>query len=158
MAMTLVRLNLDTLARLYALYWAEQTPGMDAEALARAVAGGKSIKDMKLRGSKEKATDRWLIEQIEPLGDWIPDVYKTTSGAIHFSDFHIKQALQQLTPKLRTPDGALMAEIAFGPTDSNQDPNRFNELRQSFLHITMMLDAAISHRCSLAMSDTPRSP
>ncbi len=154
MAMTLIRLNLDTLARLYALYWAEKTDGMSAETFSRAVAGGKSIKDMKLRGSKEKATDKWLIAQIEPLADWIPRVYKATSGAIHFSDFHIKQSLQQLRPKIRTPD-SIVAEIAFGPTDTSTDPNRFTEVRQAFLHITMMLAAAISHRCDLAMRKAP---
>jgi hypothetical protein len=83
MAMTLVRLNLDTLARFYALYWAEETDGMSAETFAREVAQGKSIKDMKFRGSKEKASDRWLIQQIESFGAWIPVVYKKTSGAIH---------------------------------------------------------------------------
>jgi hypothetical protein len=67
-AMTLVRLNLDTLARFYALYWADETHGMSAATFARQVAQGKSIKDMKFRGSKEKASDRWLIQQIESLG------------------------------------------------------------------------------------------
>jgi hypothetical protein len=56
---------------------------------------GKSIKNMKFKKSKENATDRWLIEQIKPLGKWIPIVYTKTSGAIHFSDFHISQLIQQ---------------------------------------------------------------
>lgn len=41
MAMTLVRLNLDTLARFYALYWADETDGMTAETFAKEVAQGK---------------------------------------------------------------------------------------------------------------------
>ena len=67
-AMTLVRLNLDTLARFYALYWADDTDGMTAETFAQAVARGNSIKDMKFRGAKERASDRWLVQQIEGLG------------------------------------------------------------------------------------------
>lgn len=149
MAMTLIRLNLDTLARLYALYWAEETKGMTAETLAMDVARGKSIKDMKLRGSKEKASDGWLIRQIEGLGKWIPEVYKKTSGAIHFSDFHISQLLQQAKPVKMLDDGSLHAELCLGPGEKDADPELYRELRQAFLHISLMLIVAINHRCEL---------
>ncbi|MNF48622.1 hypothetical protein D3C85_711370 [compost metagenome] len=149
MAMTLIRLNLDTLARLYVLYWAEETEGMTAETLARDVAQGKSIKDMKFRGSKEKASDRWLILQIEALGKWIPEVYKKTSGAIHFSDFHITQLLQQAKPVKMLDDGSLHAVLSLGPGEKDADPELYRELQQAFLHISMMLIEAIKHRCEL---------
>ncbi|WP_438281841.1 hypothetical protein [Pseudomonas alabamensis] len=149
MAMTLVRLNLDTLARTYALYWAENTKGMTAETFARNVAQGKSIKDMKLRGSKEKASDRWLIRQIESLGEWIPEVYKRTSGAIHFSDFHIRQLLQQATPLKKDDDGSLHVRLALGAIEPGADPELYREVKQAFLHISMMLIVAIQHRCEL---------
>lgn len=151
MAMTLIRLNLDTLARLYALYWAEDTKGMTAETFARDVAQGKSIKDMKLRGAKEKASDRWLIRQIEGLGKWIPDVYKKTSGAIHFSDFHISQLLQQAKPVKMLDDGSLHAELSLGPGEKDADPELYRELKQAFLHISLMLIVAIKHRCELVI-------
>lgn len=150
MAMTLIRLNLDTLARLYALYWAEDTKGMTAETLARDVAQGKSIKNMKFRGSKEKASDRWLILQIEGLGKWIPEVYKKTSGAIHFSDFHITQLLQQAKPVKMLDDGSLHAELFLGPGERDGTPELYRELQQAFLHISMMLIEALKHRCELA--------
>ncbi|MNJ17958.1 hypothetical protein D3C77_122500 [compost metagenome] len=151
MAMTLIRLNLDTLARFYALYWADETDGMTAETFAQEVAQGKSIKDMKFRGAKEKASDRWLIKQIESLGEWIPVVYKRTSGAIHFSDFHIKQLLQQAKPIRRLEDGSLHAELSIGPGEKNADPELYRELQQSFLHISLMLIVAIQHRCESAL-------
>ncbi len=147
MAMTLVRLNLDTLARFYALYWADETDGMTAETFAKEVAQGKSIKDMKFRGAKEKASDRWLINQIESLGDWIPIIYKKTSGAIHFSDFHIKQLLQQAKPIRRLEDGSLHAELSIGPGELNAEPELYRELQQSFLHISLMLIVGVQHRC-----------
>ncbi|MBA0361036.1 hypothetical protein D7V18_05215 [Stenotrophomonas maltophilia] len=150
MAMTIVRLNLDTLARTYALYWAEQTPGLTAEEFARRVASGVSIKDMKLRGAKEKASDRWLIDQIKPLADWIPDVYRRTSGAIHFSEFHIAQMLQQSKKKGAEGDGSVLIRLALGPTDEVRSPTRYREVSQAFLHITMMLIALLKHRCELA--------
>lgn len=150
MAMTLIRLNLDTLARLYALYWAEDTKGMTAETLARDVAQGKSIKNMKFRGSKEKASDRWLILQIEGLGKWIPEVYKKTSGAIHFSDFHITQLLQQAKPVKMLDGGSLHAELFLGPGERDGAPELYRELQQAFLHISMMLIEALKYRCELA--------
>lgn len=150
MAMTLVRLNLDTLARFYTLYWAEQTEGMSAESLAKDIAQGKSIKNMKFKKSKENATDRWLIEQIKPLGKWIPIVYTKTSGAIHFSDFHISQLIQQFKAAERLEDGSVLGEISIGPGERDSDPELYREVRQAFLHISMMLAEGIRHRCELA--------
>lgn len=149
MAMTLIRLNLDTLARLYALYWADETEGMTAELLAREVAHGKNIRDMKLRGSKEKASDRWLIRQIEGLGKWIPDVYTRTSGAIHFSDFHINQLLQQAKPVKMLDDSSLHAELSLGYGEREASSELYRELKQAFLHIMLMLIVAVRHRCEV---------
>ncbi|WP_421309508.1 hypothetical protein [Aeromonas veronii] len=146
-AMTLVRLHLDTLARFYAIYWAEETKGMTAESFSMAVARGNSIKDMKLRGGKDKATDRWLIKQIEGLGLWIPEVYRKTSGAIHFSDFHINQLMQQAKPKRQLEDGALEVTLTIGPGEKDATPELYNEISQAFLHISMMLNCALEDRC-----------
>ena len=59
MAATIIRLNLDTVARFYALFWAEETQGMTAESFAKDVFQGRELRKMKLRNGKEKATDRW---------------------------------------------------------------------------------------------------
>jgi hypothetical protein len=42
---------------------------MSAETFCKYVADGNSIKDIKLRGSKVKAHDKWLIDQISDLGN-----------------------------------------------------------------------------------------
>ncbi|MCU1145496.1 hypothetical protein [Stenotrophomonas maltophilia] len=150
MALTLVRLNLDSLARTYALYWADETAGMGAEAFAKKVWSGVAIRDIRLsrKGKKAaRATDAWLIDQIKPLATWIPDVYKATSGAIHFSDFHMKQMLQQTTSKGVRQDGVLVVELAFGPTDTGVGPQHYEEVRQAFVHVTALLATCIDHRC-----------
>lgn len=151
MAMTLVRLNLDTLARFYILYWAEETEGMTAETFAQEVAEGKEIRKMRFRGAKEKATDRWLIQQIEGLANWIPNVYDRTSGAIHFSEFHIKQLLQQAKPIRRREDGSLHVKLPIGPCENDADPELYRELKQAFLHISLMLIVGLQHRSELAL-------
>lgn len=143
---TLVRIHLDTLARSYALYWADETNGMSAESFAKEVAAGRGIQTMKLRGAKQRATDRWLIEQIEGLGEWIPKVYKATSGAIHFSDFHINQMLQQATEVKQNEDGSINIQLIVGPTEIGVSSEHYRELKQAFLHITLMLVEAIRGR------------
>ncbi|NBR34977.1 MAG: hypothetical protein EBT90_09990 [Rhodobacteraceae bacterium] len=151
-ALTLIRLNLDTLARTYVLYWADETEGMSAEQIAKEVFDGRRIRDMKFRGAKEKATDQWLIKQINPLADWLPKVYKTTSGAIHFSDFHIKHLLRE-SSKLKDLDGAgMLTNLIIGPTEKDTDANYYREIMQAFLHITMMFVAAVQHRVAIINS------
>ena len=152
MAMTIVRLNLDTLARFYALYWADETKGMTAETFARDVAQGTSIRIMMFLGGKEKATDQWLIQKIVGLADWIPKVYKTTSGAIHFSDFHVTQLLQQCKPKKTLEDGSLQAELHIGATEYDPGPEYYKETQQAFFHILLMLIVAMKHRCEIVLN------
>ena len=82
MAATIIRLNLDTVARFYALYWAEETHGMTAESFAKDVFQGRKIRAMKLRNGQAKATDRWLITQIAGLGDSIESIYENSCEAI----------------------------------------------------------------------------
>lgn len=149
MAATLIRLNLDTLARTYALYWADETADMSAETFSKAIYDGQSIRNMNLRGAIEKATDRWLINQITALGDWITKVYKETSGAIHFSDFHIKQLLQQASITEEFTNGSAQVEYVISPVEIDIDPEHYRELMQAFLHITMMFVCAIQHRVEI---------
>lgn len=152
MAMTIVRLNLDTLARFYALYWADETKGMSAETFARDVAQGVTIKSMRFYGGKEKATDQWLVQKIISLGNWLPKVYKATSGAIHFSDFHIAQLFQQCTPKKKCEDGSLVAELRLGGVEIEPGPEFYRETQQAFFHILQMLIVAMKHRCELVLN------
>lgn len=148
-AKTFVRLNLDTLARCYALYWAERSSGMTAESFAREVAGGKEIRSFKFCDQKEKATDRWLIEQISGLDEWIKPVYENTSGVIHFSDFHIKQLFQQAKLQERMADGSIRAEFEIGATERDPPAGLYTEVRRAFLHLTEMLIVLIQHRCDM---------
>lgn len=145
---TLIRLNLDTLARFYALYWADETPELTSEKLSKEIFDGRSIREFKLRGGKEKATDRWLIEQITGLADWIPLVYKNASGAIHLSQFHIHQVmLSQSANSENLPDTDFqIAQVCMSPVDQNPDLADYQKAKAAFLHITMMLEGAMKHR------------
>ena len=149
MAATILRLNLDTLARVYALFWAEETPDMTAESFAKAVFSGEPIKKMKLRGAKEFATDAWLIKQISSLDDWIESVYRDASGAIHFSNFHMKRVIAQSTANTQLSDGSIHLTLAFGGTEKDSKLEDYARIQQGFCHITALLLWPIQDRCGL---------
>ena len=149
MAATIIRLNLDTVARFYALFWAEETQGMTAESFAKDIFNGRELRKMKLRNGKEKAHDRWLIKQIAGLGDWVESVYDDTCGAIHFSDFHMQRVLAQSQGSELQLDGSVKVNIAFGGTEARADPAAHPKLKQAFSHICMLLISAAKDRCGL---------
>ncbi|SOH93955.1 hypothetical protein SAMN06273572_102634 [Monaibacterium marinum] len=146
---TILRLNLDTLARFYALFWAEDTDGMDAEIFAKKVFDGERINQMKLRNQNEKATDAWLMKQIKPLGSWIDHVYKNSSGAVHLSDFHMKRVYAQIYDRETVEGVGLKVKMAFGGTEKNSSPDDYRDAVLGFTHICLLLVDAIKDRCGL---------
>lgn len=153
MAATLLRLNLDTLSRFYALFWAEETEGMTAESFAKLVFDGEQINKMKLRNQTCQATDSWLISQIEPLGSWIADVYKTCCGAVHFSGFHMERVLKQATGHELQDGGELKVTLVLGGTEKGSSPDQYNTLMQAFTHICLLLVCAMQDRCGILGRD-----
>lgn len=149
MAATILRLNLDTVARFYALFWADETDNLGAEEFAKLVFEGSQINKMKLRNQKDKATDSWLISQIETLEPWIKDVYQTTSGAIHFSDFHMNMVLRQIESYTPHEGGGVKVRLVLGGTEKINSPNQYNILKQAFTHICLLLVCAMKDRCGL---------
>lgn len=149
MAATILRLNLDTVARFYALFWADETDGMCAEIFAKQVFDGAQINHMKFRNSSDRATDAWLISQIETLGPWIKDVYKSTSGAIHFSGFHMERVLQQAESHTPQEEGGVKVWLTLGGTERIDHPNQYEIIKQAFTHTCELLVCAMQDRCGL---------
>ena len=154
MASTILRLHLDTLARIYALSWADDTSNMTAESFAKDVFADKPIRKMKFRGSKNLATDAWLIKQISGLDTWIEDVYRDTCGAVHFSKFHMERVLAQSTDSTEISDGSLRLNLAFGGTEKDSKPEDYARIQQAFCHITALLLWPIQDRCGLTIRDS----
>jgi hypothetical protein len=86
-AASLLRLQLDTVLRLYALFWVA-----DPEDFATKVFNGISVNKLKASDGS-LMTDRYLRDRIASKNDWVPAVYAESSGYIHFSHRHIKAAL-----------------------------------------------------------------
>ncbi|MBX3492143.1 MAG: hypothetical protein KF899_04230 [Parvibaculum sp.] len=126
-AIALVRLQLDTVLRLYALYWVD-----NPEDFATLVFSGRQI-DRIAASDGSLMKDKYLIEKLKDKNPWIEDVYKNTSGLIHFSERHMHAAI-------RLPDDASgEMEFFLGATDPRYKLADYKEVIGAFFHCTSMI-------------------
>jgi hypothetical protein len=126
-ASSIIRMQLDTVLRLYALFWVA-----DPEEFAKKVFKGEEINKLKASDG-ERMTDAYLRNRVAKTNDWIPDVYRETSGYIHFSNRHMKAAL------LSTDEGL---QLVIGPQDVGKPLSYYGEMLRAFCHLTMMIPVA----------------
>ena len=126
----LLRLQLDTVLRLYCLYWVD-----DPEEFSKQVMEGKQINDL-LAADGKKMSDRYLIGRLEAKNDWIPRVYKNTSGTIHFSKRHIFMALDVIEGEF----GKIVVNIH--PSNSDHTLEDYSEMIAAFSHCNLMIAEA----------------
>lgn len=150
-AVSLVRMQLDTILRLYALYWVA-----DPEVFASAVFAGKQIDRLKAADG-ELMKDRYLRDRLAQQNPWVHSVYGETSGYIHFSNRHIHAALE---PDIDGEPGRL--SFAIGPHDRDKPDSYYCEIMAAFLHINSMICIAAEDRLDIlvaaAASGTGRAP
>jgi hypothetical protein len=121
-ASSILRLQLDTVLRLYALFW---------------VANPEDFASNKLKAADGSLmTDGYLKGRVAAKNDWIPAVYGETSGYIHFSHRHIKAALHMKDPATG------QAQVQIGPYDAGKSISYYGELLRAFLHLNMMIPVA----------------
>lgn len=126
-ALAILRLQLDTMLRAYALYFVD-----DPESFAHEVFQGKQIDRIKAADGK-LMQDRYLIDKVMPRNPWVESVYKNTSGLIHFSDRHIKAAIHNND----LDKGAL--ELFISSNDPSHEMDDFEEAIEAFFHVTLMI-------------------
>ncbi|HGI9262487.1 hypothetical protein [Klebsiella pneumoniae] len=124
-ALALVRMQLDNSLRLYAGFFSK-----DRMKFSKDVLNGKIISKMKA-DDNQPMTDNYLARRVSTKNPWVINVYKKTSGYIHFSEEHIKEALRH--------NGGSNYEIVIGPKDFDRNEEHFLEPLQCFTHITMMI-------------------
>lgn len=129
-ASSILRLQLDTVLRLYALFWVAEP-----EDFAKKVFNGTAVDKLKAAdGSLMK--DAYLKERVAVKNEWIPAVYAETSGYIHFSHRHIKAALRMENAMTGS------ATIQIGSYDPDKSIGYYGELLRAFLHLNMMIPVA----------------
>ena len=94
-ARAVLRMQLDTVLR-FSAFWLSDDP----QRTARDVISGKQINKMRDRDG-QKMTDSYLARKLGEHFDWIPQVYKYTSGYIHFSERQLFDPIWDLNDEER---------------------------------------------------------
>lgn len=87
-AAPLVRMQLDNSLRFYAAFLVDEPHKLATEFI-----NGNPIRNLKERLTKQKLTDRLLVERLAEHHPWITAVYEKTSGYIHLSEIHLFNAM-----------------------------------------------------------------
>lgn len=78
---------------------------------------GQHVRSMKDQNGN-KMTDRYLVEQLTKEHKWIQNVYKETSGFVHFSNKHIFSSSKIINEKNRILQFSISKEDRFVSDDS----------------------------------------
>ena len=128
-ALPIVRMQLDTALRLYAGFFVS-----DHQAFCNEIIQGKQIDRIKADDG-EFMRDRYLVERIAKRNPWVTEVYKTTSGYIHFSFRHIQEAVRS------GEEGAV--QMIIGPHDFDREPKDYLEPMRCILHLNLIIEIAL---------------
>lgn len=112
-AAPLVRINIDTLLRLYASMISEY----DRNTFASKVISGELIKKMKLRGTKKDLRDDTLYMELSKIEgkEWVSDIYKAGNSFVHLEKSHIFSSLKVDNEKERTVNMSIGFHDSFVP-------------------------------------------
>lgn len=80
----MVRINLDSLLRIFASYQTD----LDRNSFALEVIGGKEIRKMKFAGTKELLHDVNLVRRLSEVDGmkWVKQIYEAGNSFVHFGD------------------------------------------------------------------------
>ncbi len=95
-ARSLLRLQIDTALRFFAVFIAK-----DPHGFALKVLDGQQINRMK-DSSGKLMTDAYLVSKLALDYPWLPTVYKNLSGYVHFSEHHLFSPVQSVDNVSRT--------------------------------------------------------
>jgi hypothetical protein len=129
-ASAILRMQLDTVLRLYALFWVA-----DPEDFATRVFKGSPINKLKAADG-QLLRDGYLRDRVAKQNDWVRTVYAETSGYIHFSHRHIMAAVEILDSQSGD------AELRIEPHDFDKPISYYGELLRAFLHLNLMIPVA----------------
>ena len=134
----IVRLQLDTLLRLFAIRICKHKQELAKKIALESTELRKLTWELE-NGKKHNLTDTFLCEQLETVEkiDWASKVYRQTSGFIHPSANHF---FASLTHKKQEKDGTLHIQLridTFGQMPENQQ--YYLDAISCFNHITFLI-------------------
>jgi hypothetical protein len=126
-ARTLLRTHIDTSVR-FSAAWLVANP----HDFASLVLKGERIDRLKDRDGK-RLTDAHLVESRTPECPWLPAVYGSLSGYVHFSGSHIVDSVATLDDTTRT------IQFEISPTDTKFPEFSWVEVLECFRETTELL-------------------
>ncbi len=112
-AAALIRINMDTLLRLYAGRISEY----DLNTFSQKVMGGEHVRQIKASNGKDKLTDKFLVDNISKVEgmEWVKSIYESGNAFVHFSDDIITASRTILNEEERTIGLSIGHHDAFIP-------------------------------------------
>lgn len=129
----MIRMQLDTVSRLLAYTYVS-----NPSEVAKEVLGGKPLNTFKCKEGKQ-LRDAYLIQRMESEYPWVNDVYKYTSGYVHFSERQIFDSIFSLGD-----DTERTVTFAVGKTDENFPKSSWIEAVQCFNEMLSILDKLLT--------------
>jgi hypothetical protein len=126
-AAPLIRLMLDNLLRFYTMWLVDEPHDLATEIMK-----GKEIRKIKDRNGN-KMTDSYLVNQLSKEYQWLPNVYRETSGYIHLSSKHYFNTVNEVCEKDHS------VKIALGPDDTSIP----EEIREESLDAMIEISTAV---------------
>lgn len=112
-AAPLIRINIDTLLRLYASIISEY----DRNTFASKVIGGELINKMKLGDTKQKLSDFTLYTEISKIEnmEWVTRIYKAGNSFVHLEKSHVFSSMKVKDENERLIDMSIGFHDSFVP-------------------------------------------
>lgn len=126
-AASLLRLQIDSCMRFYAVFLVD-----DPHDLAARVLAGEKISSIKDR-SGNKMRDAYLISVISKEYEWMERVYKTTSGFVHLSNKHLFSYIEKVNDDERS------VSFVLGEEDNHVNDAFWIEMIDGFIDSTKAL-------------------
>ena len=133
-ARALVRMQIDTISRLLAYTYVD-----DPEQVVLKVIGGKALNAFKSKEGKN-LRDGYLIEKMTESYPWVREVYKSTSGDVHFSE------QQFFASVLSTDDAKRTMTLAVSPFDNKYPESSWSEVVLCFHKLNLILIDLLNSR------------
>ncbi len=130
-ARALLRLQLDTVLRFSALNIVD-----NIQDLAKHILSGENLTKFKCRDGNQ-LRDGYLVEKLEPEFPWIRDVYKNTSGYIHFSGSYIYDSVATMDEETRE------MTLLINDTDDRFPESSWVEIINCSIHCILILKGMI---------------
>ncbi|MFN3548539.1 MAG: hypothetical protein ACK4U0_13700 [Mesorhizobium sp.] len=130
-AAALLRLQIDTAARLNALRYVESV-----DDLCRSLMTGTRFDRHRDRNGKP-LKDGYLISKLSEIAPWVAEVYRETSGFVHLSDRHIFSTMSDAKDETRS------VKLTISANDPERPDHQYLEIIDAFAEATILAGSLV---------------